>query len=280
MMMPTTNKYQVMPPLADDEYMALMEDIRENGVQVPVVKDENGDIIDGYHRVRAWEHLKVFDQGLPPYPTIIRSDLKTDDEKRELAWRLNMQRRHLNQVQKRDAIAAKLKESPHWADNRLANLLGVDHKTVRSVRNSLERSEELPKHEMLQGADKKYYPRERPGETKLEKFRRTVAAGLEQAREKQVADERKDLDDEEMAAEFLETASTEVYGSPTQTHARAVREKMRELTDLVTGYEDQIKSEDDREAYAEAVVELLSYWIERFEPLLDANLKEVRRRRD
>ena len=107
-MMPTTNKYQVMPPLADDEYNALMEDIRENGVQVPVVKDEDGNIIDGYHRVRAWEHLKVFHPDLPPYPTTIRSDLKTDDEKRELAWRLNMQRRHLNQAKKRQAIAAKL----------------------------------------------------------------------------------------------------------------------------------------------------------------------------
>jgi hypothetical protein len=194
--MPTRNKYQVMPPLAHEEAEALRQDIAENGVQVPVVLDGEGEIIDGYHRVQAWELLKVMGYDVPDYPTIIRADLTTDDEKRELAWKLNMARRHLNQAQKRAAVAAKLKESPDWADNRIAHLLGVDHKTVRSVRNSLERSAELPKHEMLQGADKKYYPRERPGETKLQKFRRALAEGVERRNEKQVADQPKDLEDE------------------------------------------------------------------------------------
>jgi ParB-like chromosome segregation protein Spo0J len=38
----TTNKYQVMPPLSDEEYQALKEDIAENGVQVPVVRMPRG----------------------------------------------------------------------------------------------------------------------------------------------------------------------------------------------------------------------------------------------
>jgi len=49
----TTNKYQVMPPLSDEEYQALKEDIAENGMLVPVVQDTEGNIIDGHYRVRA-----------------------------------------------------------------------------------------------------------------------------------------------------------------------------------------------------------------------------------
>jgi hypothetical protein len=125
-----TTKYQVMPSLSSEEY----------------------------------EELLAEGNAVPMNPTSTRSDLTTDAEKRELAWRLNMQRHHLDQAQKRDAIAAKLKESPEWADNRIAHLLGVDSKTVRSVRTSLEIREELPKVELLEGKDGKYYPRNRSGD--------------------------------------------------------------------------------------------------------------------
>ena len=158
--MEDANKYQVMPPLSDEEYQALKEDIAENGVQVPVVLDADGTIIDGYHRVQARQELRDEGHDVPPHPTTTRSDLTTDDQKRALAWRLNMQRRHLSQAQKREAIAAKLKESPEWADRRIARLLGVDHKTVRNVRTYLETGKEVPKVELLEGKDGKYYPRE------------------------------------------------------------------------------------------------------------------------
>src|ERR687897_874597 len=151
-MMETSNKYQVMPPLSGEEYQALKEDIAENGVLVPVVKDTDGNIIDGHHRVWAYEELLAEDRVAGGYPVVERSGM-TDQEKRDLAWRLNMQRRHLNQFQKREAIAAKLKESPEWADNRIALLLGVDHKTVRSVRTDLEARNEVVRVEVLEGAD-------------------------------------------------------------------------------------------------------------------------------
>ena len=92
------NKYQVMPPLSDEEYEGLKGDIAENGVQVPVVLDADDNIIDGYHRVRAWQELNAEGHDLDPYPEQIRSELTTDAEKRDLAWRLNMQRRHLNRA--------------------------------------------------------------------------------------------------------------------------------------------------------------------------------------
>jgi ParB-like chromosome segregation protein Spo0J len=157
--MEATHKYQVMPQLSEEEYQALKEDIAENGVLVPVVEDADGTVIDGHHRIRAWAELAEEGRAVPSYPTTTRSDLNSDAEKSELAWRLNMQRRHLDRAQKGQAIAAKLRETPEWADNRIAQLLGVDNKTVRAVRELLERQGQIPKPDMLIGKDGKRYPR-------------------------------------------------------------------------------------------------------------------------
>ena len=43
----------LLPPLAEGEYQALRDDIRENGVIVPVVIDEDQNVIDGEHRLKA-----------------------------------------------------------------------------------------------------------------------------------------------------------------------------------------------------------------------------------
>ncbi len=153
-------KHQVMPPLSEEEYESLKSDIAEHGVRVPVVLDAEGVIIDGHHRVRAWNELReVLGYELPDYPREVRSDLSTDADKDELAWKLNMQRRHLNRAQKRDVIAAKLRQSPEWSNNRIGALLGVDSVTVSSVRLRLESTSEIPKLEKLVGADGKERPR-------------------------------------------------------------------------------------------------------------------------
>jgi ParB-like chromosome segregation protein Spo0J len=178
-MMETSNKYQVMPSLSGEEYQALKEDIAENGVLVPVVKDTDGNIIDGHYRVRAYEELLAEHRVAGGYPAVERSDM-TDQEKRDLAWRLNMQRRHLNRAQKHKAIERKLKESPEWADNRIAKLLGVDGKTVRLARVMLEGRKEIAKLKKLIGSDGKEYPRELEKKFKDMGFNRTFAKGLTQ----------------------------------------------------------------------------------------------------
>jgi ParB-like chromosome segregation protein Spo0J len=180
-LMQISNKYQVMPPLSQEEFQALKESIAENGVLVPVVIDVDGAIIDGHYRVQAYHELFAEGNDVPMYPTETRSDLTTDAEKRELAWRLNMQRRHLSQAQKRDAIDAKLKESPEWADNRIAKLLGVDGKTVRLARVMLEGRKEIAKLKKLVGADGKEYPRELEKKFKDIGLKPRAAKGLAQA---------------------------------------------------------------------------------------------------
>ena len=141
--------YQVMPPLSADEYDSLKADITVNGVQVPVEYDERGNILDGHNRVQICGGL-----GISNWPRLVRYGL-TDDEKRQHARRLNLNRRHLDQQQRRDLIAAELRDQPDASNRKIAAGLGVDDKTVASVRGDLESTAEIPQLEKRKGRDGK-----------------------------------------------------------------------------------------------------------------------------
>jgi len=143
----TTN---LLPDLTTWEYGALKESIRRWKVILPVVKDENGDIIDGYQRVRACDEL-----GIADYPVLTLAGLSAD-EKRDHALVLNLVRRRLNQQQIRDLIAAELRRTPDLSDHWLAQILGTTDKTVAAVRRQLIATSEIPKLDALQGKDGKY----------------------------------------------------------------------------------------------------------------------------
>lgn len=141
--------YQVMPELSDDDFLALKADIAKRGVLVPVEYDEAGSILDGHHRVRACEEL-----GLQDWPKFIRKGL-TDAEKREHARQLNLARRHLSREQRRSLISDQLKDTPGKSNRQIAGALGVDHKTVQSVRTEREGTGEIPQLDKTMGADGK-----------------------------------------------------------------------------------------------------------------------------
>ena len=84
---------QLLPELGVDDLARLTASIRENGVQVPVVLDEFGVVIDGHHRARIAESLGV------DYPKDVRRGL-SEAEKRVLAVELNSVRRHLTDAQR------------------------------------------------------------------------------------------------------------------------------------------------------------------------------------
>jgi ParB-like chromosome segregation protein Spo0J len=139
--------FNLLPDLTPWTYDALKESIRRWGVIVPVIKDENGNIIDGRQRARACEEL-----GIKDYPVLTLAGL-TDDEKRDHAFILNLVRRRLNQQQMRELIAAELKRSPDLSDNWLSQILGTTDKTVATVRRELIATSEIPKFEKLRGKD-------------------------------------------------------------------------------------------------------------------------------
>jgi ParB-like chromosome segregation protein Spo0J len=145
-------KYQLLPELDPESFAALKADIAARGIIVPVLVDEFGAIIDGHNRARACREL-----GINDYPVEVRSDLSEAD-KRTLARKLNMLRRHLSREQVRQLIGDQLRDTPEWADRRIGRELGVDHKTVGAVRADLGSTGEIPQLEKTVGGDDKARP--------------------------------------------------------------------------------------------------------------------------
>ncbi len=141
--------YQVMPPLSPDERDALKADIALRGVMVPVEYDEQGNILDGHHRIELCQEL-----GITHWPRLVRYGL-SEHEKRRHARRLNLDRRHLTTEAKRFLIEQELKEAPEASDRTIADGLGVDHKTVGATRDRLESTGEIPQLDARKGRDGK-----------------------------------------------------------------------------------------------------------------------------
>lgn len=170
-------RYQVVPDLRDADFDALKADIAERGVMVPVEYDDDGNILDGHHRVRAAQEL-----GISNWPKLLRSEL-TEAEKRAHARQLNLARRHLTQEQKQALIAEQLRETPEQSNRQVASGLGVDHKTVATARVSLVKTGEIPQLDKTVGKDGKARP-----------VRLTRGAEKREEQERQAADQREAAD--------------------------------------------------------------------------------------
>lgn len=82
----------VMPPLSEQEYNALRENIEKNGVLVPIeIDEETGELLDGHHRQKICSEL-----GIEAPKTLRR--FGNDAERTEHALILNMMRRHLGPI--------------------------------------------------------------------------------------------------------------------------------------------------------------------------------------
>lgn len=136
--------YQVMPPLAADQYEALFGAIKSEGrVLVPVAYDDQENIIDGHNRVDIC--LKL---GIENWPRTVHFGL-SEQEKRAMARMLNLNRRHLSTVDRRRLIADQLKDTPTLSDRAIAATLGIDHKTVGTHRKKLVGRGEIPHAETM-----------------------------------------------------------------------------------------------------------------------------------
>jgi ParB-like chromosome segregation protein Spo0J len=86
-------KYQLLPQLSSDDMDRLKASIVERGVKMPVVLDENGEILDGHNRVMIADSLGI------DYPRIIEVGLD-EHEKRIFVAELNAARRQMTDAQK------------------------------------------------------------------------------------------------------------------------------------------------------------------------------------
>ena len=150
-MIKATGPYQLLDPLPPEDFAALEADILERGVVVAIEFDEHGNVLDGHHRLAICKK-----HGITDYPKIVREGW-TEEQKRTHSRRMNLARRQLTAEQKRKVIAEELRESPTTSNRRIARLLGVDHKTVASVRGKLVAGGEIPHVSVVAGGDGKEY---------------------------------------------------------------------------------------------------------------------------
>jgi hypothetical protein len=146
---PTYRPVLQLPPLPDDQYEGLRQNIACNGVLVPILTDGGSRtrlVIDGNQRKRLADEFGY------SCPEVARPDLDPE-EMRTLARALNLARRTLTTEQKRALIADQVTETPDRTNRMIARLLGVDHKTVASVRAEAESLGEIPQHATRMGSD-------------------------------------------------------------------------------------------------------------------------------
>jgi ParB-like chromosome segregation protein Spo0J len=139
----------LLPDPTAEEYAALKESIRVFGVKEAVVVDENGEVLEGRQRLKICGELKITD-----FPVRIEAGL-TEEQKRHLVLSLNVNRRALTTAQKREIVKRELQRTPDISNRWLAEICGVDHKTVAEVRRELEAGGELPHLTALRGKDGK-----------------------------------------------------------------------------------------------------------------------------
>jgi ParB-like chromosome segregation protein Spo0J len=153
--------WQILPPLTDGEYASLKADIAEHGVLVPPVVDaETGEILDGHHRVKAWNQLRAAGIHVPDYPRDVRR-FSTDEDRIGFVLAANLFRRHLDRKQ-RAAVVAGLRERG-WSLRRVSDVLGVHHETVRrDLEGVADATGDASQAATVVGRDRKNYPARRP----------------------------------------------------------------------------------------------------------------------
>ena len=121
----------VLPPLPAQEYAQLRDSIRDRGVLQPLLITAGHVLIDGHERWKAIREL-----GLTKYPIRIIGNLD-EAERKELAIRLNVERRHLSRAERQRLLEMILKEAPSKSTREVADMFRVDHRTVSRTRKKL-----------------------------------------------------------------------------------------------------------------------------------------------
>jgi transcriptional regulator with XRE-family HTH domain len=119
----------MLPPLTDEEYAALKDDIAEHGILYPVIADEDELVLDGVHRVKIADELGI-------EPPVSQMGQLSEERKMHLAVGLNMRRRHLD-VDRRRELVRRLAEEQGLSVRKIASVTGWSKSTVdRDLRTS------------------------------------------------------------------------------------------------------------------------------------------------
>lgn len=149
-------------PLEGQDWAKFVQDISERGIlQALIVSDRDGHltVCDGHQRLRAARELEWDD-----VPVSIQSFSSELEEVRCLVMN-NVRRRQLSKAEMESVIGLWLRTYTHWANNRIAEDLGVSDMTIAKKRAEMESTSQIRKFDKLEGADGKYRPRSQPRAT-------------------------------------------------------------------------------------------------------------------
>lgn len=122
--------YQLMPPLSTEERETLKADILDKGVIVPIVFDEDGNILDGHHRMELYYELVDAGHKLPPPSRQIIRELR-EDEKIDYVAKINLARRHLSKEERAQTFLALRQRG--MTLQKIADATGVSVGTVHGA---------------------------------------------------------------------------------------------------------------------------------------------------
>lgn len=154
---PRLGSTELLPSLTEEEYAALQDSIAESGIKQPlVVTWPEKVILDGHHRWRAARDL-----GLHDVP-VMTEEFASEDAQLRLGVILNVARRQLSREQKREAIAALLKDDPKQSNRSVAKTVGASPTTVGAIREEMEGAGEVSKVDTIVGSDGVEQPATKP----------------------------------------------------------------------------------------------------------------------
>jgi hypothetical protein len=134
----------------------LRDDLRVNGLKVPVVIDDADTIIDGRLRARLCDTL-----GIDWRQTAKVESGLTDDQKAALRIRLNLLRRSTppTAAQRREYVRTLLKAEPELSNGTIAHLCGMDPSSISRIRSGMEVKGEVKAAEVTTGRDGRVRPK-------------------------------------------------------------------------------------------------------------------------
>jgi ParB-like chromosome segregation protein Spo0J len=167
MMIKTNQEYaSLVPQLSKEEYESLKQSIKENGLWVPIVVNNDGVILDGHHRYKACQELEIKE----PYETVTK---EFEDKLHEKMFVIdcNLTRRQLNNFQRTElALKSKsileeiVKQNESQGgkgdrnltplgrvDEQIGQRAGVSRDTVRKVEKIAEKASEEVKQSLRAG---------------------------------------------------------------------------------------------------------------------------------
>src|SRR5215469_2538989 len=135
---------KLFPPISEEDFGKLAADIKLHGLRQHIVLYQ-GKILDGNNRYRACSLAGV----KPSFADFTGIDA----DARNYVISANIHRRHLSPDQRREIIAALLKDNPGQSSRMVATQTNTSHHTVEAVRAEMVAGGQIAHQEKTVGKD-------------------------------------------------------------------------------------------------------------------------------